>query len=298
MKKPWLIIGIMLAINGGLWHFFIANYWTLRIPKDWSFQAEYLGTIAYPDEAGRLPEKSTINIYRRHLYVKEWEPEQAVIRESYSIYDIHTGAATWQVKLEFKVNPETGQIIDYPGHPEASGLYYLFPKSLEKKDYQHFNYYLNAYTLSYDREESIGDLLVYVYRFSGMLDFTEIYKGSDEFPGLIPLPGQRIRSSDKFVNELWVEPITGEVVKIVEDGPVDYLVDEVTGEKLRPILAWSGKTTGNTVELLAQRASDRRLLLLLHHGVLPGIFLFFGFGCLFIGGWGQIKGSSKKAVNA
>jgi len=296
VKNGWLILGVIFIAGAGIWRFFIADYWTIRIPKDWSFQAEYLGTTAYPDESGKLPEKHGINIYRKVLHVKEWSQEQVIIKESYSIYDIHTGAVTWEVKLEFTVNPETGKVLEHPGHPEAAGLYYLFPKNMKKIDYQHFNYYLNAYTLSYDREETVGGMPIYVYRFSGVLDFTEIYQGSDEFPGVIPPSGQRIKSSNKFLNEFWVEPKTGEVVKIIEDGPVDYFVDVATGTRLQPVLAWSGKTTGNTVESLTQRVKEKLFLLQLHKWRLPGTFLFFGLACLFIGIWSLYRTHSYQRV--
>jgi hypothetical protein len=165
-------------LSGIVWRFYIASYWTIHIPKDWVFQSEYLGELDYPDGHGVFPKKRTLNGYKRNLYMKEWNSKRAIIKDLYKTFDITTGEITWASDFNFEIDPKTGKNLHYPNHPEAKGLFYVFPENCEKKDYAFFNYTLNAHTLKYDRTEKISDVLLYVYKHIGDIDFWIRYDSS------------------------------------------------------------------------------------------------------------------------
>jgi len=282
MKKPYLIAGIILIALAAIWRFGIAPQKTLRVPKDWSMQAEYLGDLNYADENGVIPEKRDINVYKRNWFVKEWSSDRAVIRDIYKTYDIITGKITWAAELDFEVDPKTGKNLSYPGHPEAAGTYYFFPQNAAKQDYPAFESFLYPLTFKFDRIEKLAGLEIYVYRFRGDINFDEGYKGTDEYPGFKAPLGQTIIGFG-VIKEIWVEPRTGEMVKLLEDSPGDYYTDVKTKKKIAGISAWKGETTGNTVELLVDRAKDIIFTLNLHRLWIPGVLFFSGVLLILLG---------------
>jgi hypothetical protein len=290
MKKPLILIGIFFLALSGIYKFILAPQLTIRIPKDWSIQAEYLGDQNFAGEDGVIPQKRDVNVYKRNWTGTQWSPQRTVIRDVYKTYDIHSGKVTWASQLEFVVDPKTGMNLSYPGHPEAAGTYYLFPQNTEKKDYTFFDYSLNRQMFKFDRVEKFDNLDLNVYGFRGDLDFEEVYKGTDDYPGFKPEAGQTIIGFD-IVKEFWVEPITGEFVKIYEESVGgDYYADKKTKKKIAGISSWKGETTGNTVELLVQRAREKMFLINLHRGWIPGILFFAGMILLPAGMLSKRKG--------
>lgn len=284
MKKMLSIIGIMLIFSAIIWVGFVCKKFTVRIPQNWSFNAEYLGSNSFADESGKLPKERTINIYKKKQKILKWSSEKVIIEDLYTTYDIKSGDITWQSQIKFEVDPNTGQIINHPNHPEASGCYYLFPQNCEKKDYERFDYLLNRYTMKFIREVNISEMIVFVYRFKGEIDETEINQGTADYPGIIPPKGFKIMS-DNLLIELWIEPDSGEIVKVIEDSPLDYYKNIKTGENGGPASTWKGKTTGNTLKLLARRANTKKHLFIFYRYYIPFALLLVAAIVLYFGRW-------------
>ena len=179
MKYLFLIISLACIALSGIYTLVIAPSQTIRIPDDWSFEAEYLGDLVYIDPDQNIPDTATVNVYRRSMRVVEWEPDQAVIEDVFETKDVYSGQVTWSTTLRFNVNPEDGTIISHPGRPEATGMQYVLPRQTKKTDYEFFNYTLWPVTLNFEREDSLGGLDVYVFTYKGLIDFTELTRKAE-----------------------------------------------------------------------------------------------------------------------
>ena len=297
MKKNFLLIGCLLLVLFGVWKGYLENRLTLRIPQGWSYHAQYLGNLVYADENGNIPPGKQLNMYHRDFTLVSWEPTKAVIEDLYRTYDIQNGEITWESKLLFTVDPASGKIISYPGHPEAPGLFYLFPQNTKKQTYTFFSYDLNPIPLEYKREEIREGVVLYVFSYAGPIDFTEIYmdayiEADFNFPA-----GARLVTTD-YYREIWVEPLTGEIVQFIEDSPGDYIMAPETNEKLAIVAVWSGKYTGKTMDHILQRTKNIMMQLKLFQGYIPYTFLFGGLIILAVGlvsGWKDSSADGETA---
>ena len=294
MKYLFLIISLACIALSGLYTLVIAPSQTIRIPDDWSFEAEYLGDLVYIDPEQNIPDTATVNVYRRSMRVVEWEPAQAVIEDVFETRDVYSGQVTWSTTLRFNVNPEDGTIISHPGRPEATGMQYVLPRQTKKTDYEFFNYTLWPVTLNFEREDSLGGLDVYVFTYKGLIDFTELTRKAEYAGEMEELPENiKIQSFDYYL-ELWVEPRTGEVVHMVDIDPGDYWVDGETGKKIFLAAIWSGATTGNTDLTLVERVKTHLFLLDVHHRWIPGVL--FWIGCALLGVHAYLHFGLKKQL--
>ena len=285
MERRYLLcLGLLLLIAAGGWKWLMAPRFTIRLPADWSFHAQYLGNLVYADARGNLPRQRRLNLYQRDIHPLNWQQDKAVLQDSYRTIDVETGEVTWESQLRFEIDPASGKILNYANHPEARGRFYLFPQGATKTDYPFFSYDLAPITMRFHREEMIDSVPLNVYRFQGQLDYTELYR--DAYIGAIEAPGvtgeARIVTYHLF-RELWVEPVTGEVVHIVEDDPGDYLVHPTTGEPGRILCVWAAKSTGRTMKFLLEQARERQWQLRLHRQLIPGLLLGGALFCLGVG---------------
>ncbi len=280
MKNTFLYSALLCIALAGLYALFIAPRFTIRIPQDWAFEAEYLGGLVYIDASQKIPEKPQVNVYKRSMKVVEWNRNRAIIEDVFLTRDVNSGELTWSSTLRFTVNPTTGAILSHPGHPEAVGAQYILPSNTQKRTYRSFNYALWPYSLEFEREDKVAGVEIYVFTYKGVLDFTELYKLAESVDALEGVPGDVKLMSFDYYNEIWVEPRTGEIVHMEDISPGDYWVDGTTGEKIKLVSIWSGLTTGNTDLRLMERVKTRLIMLDLHCRWVPGILL--GLGCLFL----------------
>ena len=111
------------------------------------------------------------------------------------------------------------------------------------------------------------------------MDLTNNYQGTNEYPGVMPPEGQRI-ITPTMSYEFWVEPITGNTVKIVEESSGDYFVDEKTGQQLSVIALWAGQTTNDNTRHLIQQTKDALKTRSLVLWWIPGCLFVFGIGLI------------------
>jgi hypothetical protein len=259
MHKKLVIIGALIIAVAGISPFIYDKYFDYRIPADWSWQAKYLGDSAFPDETGNFSSKRSIAVNQRTQKLLSWGPDKAIIADDFTVTDVNSGAIVYQSKVQWEVDPKTGQHIKGWGAGKGVGLPFLFPRHAEKKDYRVFNYYLEPFTARFDRVEEVNGLTTYVYKFDDELDATDSYKGTGEYPGVKPGPGQTVVFS-KILLEYWVEPSTGEIVKSVEDSAGDYVIDIKTRKLLIPLSAWTANMADDSVYRQVQLLNNRMVM--------------------------------------
>lgn len=250
------MIGILLIFGAGVWNFFVKHRWTDRIPRGWEWRNNFVGFSAFADpQTNRFPEKDPPAIYDRSMKIISNDSLSITIRDSYTIRDLATKGVVWEYILDARIDPRTGEHIDYRGDQ------FVFPRNVEKKTYRLRYNYAKSIPLSFEREELIEGLRVYLFSYTGAAEYTESYAGTDEYPGTKVSGGQEIRcSDDQFHLRLWVEPLTGETIRCEESCySGDYIYDIATGNKLTPICRWGGVTTGDALIAGVERARSERM---------------------------------------
>ncbi len=295
-KKIFIVASLILFGFTAVWHFGFVPRLTERIPAGWSWKAEFIGISTYPDaQTGKLPEKDEINIYRRGMrVVAETDRPRAVLMEdTFDSLDPATDKKTWEYKSRAEVDPRNGAHLE----KEYLGDVFVFPRFTEKKTYKFRNNDINGLPLAFQREEEIEGIQTYLFAYRGRAEYTEVYAGTAEFPGFVPEAGQEIRcGDDQFVLQMWVEPVTGEILRLDESClPGDYLYVKATNERLGAVARWAGITAGDDDALRAGLIGRDRSKLLWITRYIPFALLLSGLLCF---GLAFIPGNISKDENA
>lgn len=150
-----------------------------------------------------------------------------------------------------EVDPGTGTIVG----GDAAGDHYVLPRFAERRAYPITSSYLRGIELKYEAEEVVAGLSTYIYEYRGDVEYTFAYSGSPNFPGIQVAAGEEIRCRDAQFRA-WVEPVTGEIVKVQEScRSGDYVHARASGRPLRPIAIWGGETTSSDVLTRATQIS-------------------------------------------
>ena len=144
--------------------------------------------------------------------------------------------------------------------------------------------YLHGLPLAFIHQESVEGLNAYLFSFRGPWEYTESYAGTDQYPGIKVQPGQEIRcADDQYSLQLWVEPLTGEIVKWSEScRSGDEIVDVKAGKHVAWVMRWAGETAGNDVQRLVASAKAQRDRILWGKYYLPAIVLLAALACVIV----------------
>lgn len=284
MRRIYLVLAVLFAAITPLWIFVVAPRIVMRIPAGWSWKTNYIGYANWPDSGTNEWAKDDLSLYEREKTISDITDTRAVIKDRYTIFDSNTGKTIWEYITNYVVNPKNGMNIE---GKDRAGYYYVFPLYTEKKEYTLSSDYIKKVPFSFVKEESLEGLETYLFEFKGVTEYTEIYQGTADFPGIAPPNGQEIRTSDSFVLRYWVEPVSGEIVKSEEDCPDgDLMVDSKTGKMMSRILRWGGKTTGDAVIQLVNSAGKRKQEIIFKERLIPAGFgilaFFFGIAALLV----------------
>lgn len=262
MKRITLIaIGLALVAAAVAFPATIARRWTDRIPAGWSWEANFVGVGTPADpETGAFPTKDGVNAYKRTIAIKAEDGDVVVLDDLYRTYDPMTGKINYEYIYGAPVDRRTGE---HAGG-EHAGEQYLFPRGVERRPYVLRMTYMKGIPLAFAGEESIDDLPTYVFSYVGRGEYTESYAGSPDYAGIRVEPGQEIRcAEDQFRFRAWVEPVTGEFVKIEESCLTgDYVFDTASGRRLREVMRWGGATAGTDVANRVRAIRSQRWVIL------------------------------------
>jgi len=277
-------MGIFFWVLAGIWKFAVVPPLTLRIPNDWHWSADLIGVSTLPDEQlGRFPDKDALGRYQRIIQVEpgSGRPHEVILVDRFIISNLRTGQTDWEYVYRAPVNPATGEHLT----PEYHSQYFVFPRNVQKKTYVIRFSYLNGIPLTYRGESEIEGIRVYHFYYKGRGEYTASYQGTEKYPGISVEPGQEIRcADDQFVFETWVEPVTGEMVKIQESCySGDYLFDTATGKAIRPVYRWAGITTSDDIIQRVEWIRAERSRILLVSLYLPLTIGFAGLISLILG---------------
>ncbi len=279
-KKVFIAAGLVLFGLTAVWQFVLVPRWTERIPAGWQWESNYVGyqTLADP-QTGQMPEKDAAGTYSHAIAIvpNSRQPGSVELDDRYLIHDIASGQVTYAYNYHAPVDPRTGAHLK----AEYRGDYFLFPRNVEQKTYTLRFSYLKGIPVAFQREDEVEGLATYLFTYRGRGEYTESYAGTAEFPGVQVKPGQEIKcADDQFIFKVWVEPVTGEIVKIVEScNASDYVYDIATGKQLAAVDRWGGETDGNDVTNRVDLVSRERTKLFWQTRYIPSSLFVAGLLC-------------------
>lgn len=249
MRYPLVTFsGLALLGLAAMTHLVLSERWAQRLPAGWSWKAEFVGRSSYPDtKTGQFPPQDALNQYVREFRVLDEtrRPGRVRVHDRYTVIQMDNGKVIWEYLYEAEVDPHSGKHLE----AEHANDYALFPRYVQKTTYSIRSNYLKGVPLRFEREERIDGLATYLFSYHGPAEYTESYAGTPDYPGVKVEPGQEIRAGDDRLDlRFWVEPVTGEIVKLEEAAPAgDWVYEVSTGKQLGPVFRWAGSTAGDDV---------------------------------------------------
>ena len=282
----WKLLGAGggLVVAAGVHAMWLAPRWTQRLPPGWTASSRYVGTLGYADpRTGRLPDRDPLSEYERTQRVvsDSGRPRSVVLEDRLVIRDIATGKTTWQYVTRNVVDPRTGAHVAEAYRGEIA----VFPHQVERMTYRLRANYVKGVPLGFERPDTLDGLPTYLFAYRGRGEYTESYVGSGQFAGIRTPPGDEIRcADDQFYYRAWIEPITGEQVKLEEScTSSDYFFAVATGKRGAAVDRWSGVTAGDAlIERIAEVRSKRAKYMWVSR-YLPGSLLIAGVALFGLG---------------
>jgi DUF3068 family protein len=257
----WRLLAVACFAAAAGWQLWWSRAGTRRIPEGWEWSARYIGSMTFSDSTGLLPREDQFGTYRRRVrWVESPAPGMIVLEDEFTIMDPVTRKVTYQYVTREQVDPATGAYAD----PRYRGQVAVFPRHVEQRTYILRANYLEGIPVAFEREEEVLGVPTYLFGYRGRGEYTASYAGSDEYSGVAVSPGQAIRcADDQFSYRAWVEPMSGEIVKL-EEGcrSGDYIYDVASGRRMAAVGRWDGVTSGNDLYRLADASRDERARLL------------------------------------
>ncbi len=271
----WLVAGFLLIAAGVACRLIASAYFDTRLRPDWSWTAGFVGVQTWADEkTGAFPERDSTSVYERDIRVVNASGEWLEMEDRYTVLDPATKHKTWEYIYRARVDPRTGAHTA----PEHRGDYFVFPANVEKRTYNlRFNY-IKGLPLRFVREDAVEGVPAYLFSYEGRGEYTESYAGTADFKGVPVEAGQEIAClDDQLKLRFWVEPVTGEILRLAESClSGDYVFETAAGKAVRALSRWSGETAGNDVIRRAGRTAARRSRILMARIYAPALLAAAG----------------------
>jgi len=266
-----LVCGLGLVACAVVWHVGIGPRWTQRIPEGWSWRSEFVGIQTWADpETGELPVRDTVALYDRSISITSDvdRPRAIRVEDRHVSRDPATGNMVWTSVAAAELDPRTG------AHRGAGREHdqFVFPRDVEPRSYTLRNGYLKGIHVVFEREDEIDGLSTYVFHYRGPAEYTESYERSDDLEGVHVEPGEEIRcADDQYVHRVWVEPLTGEMIKVEESCYAgDYIYERASGRRVAPVDRFASVTSGNAVLQRVEATRHERTRYLWASRIVPG----------------------------
>jgi hypothetical protein len=260
VRRVPFLAGCACLVAALIWHIWLADRWTRRIPPGWHIKLSFVGTQTVPDQghhADTFPERDALAVYERSQRVigAGDRPRSVMLESQLTIRDVRADTVIRQYVSHALVDERSGEHLE----PDYDGDFVLFPRKVERRVYRLRTEYAKGIPLRFERIERINGLETYLFTHRGRGEYTAVYAGVPHAGSITVDAGQEVRCvDDGFSYRVWVEPVTGAAVK-VEEACIsgDYVYDAQTGRRLRAVARWSGATLGNS--LVARAAEVRRM---------------------------------------
>lgn len=243
---PKIKITILFLVVVASWFMFVAPI-LLKLPSNFRYDADVVSVDNFYD-----PELKT---FKGEQYSKTKFYYEVIANNQYyldirNVFEVQTVDFKTVFKAEpvYKVDSITGVVVNGSNSNES----YLFaPRNLKRNqsfDYRHVTS-TEPLTMKYDSEEYLYGLKVYKYKKDNSKPF-------DQTQFLTFHQDVGITKGVELISDvnLWIEPITGYVVKIEDFSTDYYYFDLKTREKLYPYNKFLNTYSEESVKSHAQKA--------------------------------------------
>lgn len=267
-RKSSFIVGLGTLLLTVVWSLVLAPK-ILEMPDDFSFSADVVSIDNFYDEAR---EDYSGSIYSKTKYSYETVKSENDISTIKNIFEVRTPGDELIFSTErlYGIDQKTGKHIAGAGDRDREG--YLFaPKHLKEGDsftYWHVNYDGPA-EMKFSGIENLYGLKT--FRFESNYAGTRI----DQTDSLTFLPNVGVTRGvelDPYL-QLWVEPLTGNLIKY-EDKTTAYFYDLETGERQNPWNQFSNKFRERSVEANVRATNLEKTKMQVVEIYLPIILIF------------------------
>ncbi len=278
-NKLFIIISVALLIVSLAW--FIVSPKLNYIPQNFSYSADIFSVDDFYDETKQTFLGQQIS---KTIFAYETISAQDDILNIKGIFDVRklTGEKIFGVDRIYGIDSKTGAHVE--GYGDRDRVGYLFaPKRNNKQDFEYWHVsYDEPAHMKFVGEENILGLKVHKYGTNYIFDQTEGFEFLPEVPELMGV-------SLDISLQLWIEPITGRVVKHADQG-IAYFYDINTKERLFPRNRYENRFAPLSVSDNVKIVQKEKFKTILIEIVLPCLIL--GIAVMFF-----VMGFFKKRFN-
>ncbi|MCX6755456.1 MAG: porin PorA family protein [Candidatus Nomurabacteria bacterium] len=225
-KSNILIFSIILFSI--IWIFFLAPQ-ILKIPKDFSYKADVISVDNLYDKSSNEFSGESYSKTKFSYETISSSDNNLMIKNSFDVKTID-GKQIFKTDRLYGINSLTGEHVKGLGDKDREG--YLFaPRGIKKgQSYTYWHVDVNTpATMNFVGEENLYGLNVYKYEtnYGGAIDQTANFV-------FLPEVGKTLGVKLLSKNYLWIEPVSGYLVKQQDMSTDYYFYDLKTGEKLYP----------------------------------------------------------------
>jgi hypothetical protein len=227
-KKPTIIIVFLLLVAIPFWLWVVVPQLT-KLSNNFSYEAVIVSLDNFYDETQQKYSGEARSITKFSYEVTEQKQGNLIVKNVFDVRKV-TGEKIFVVERLYGIDPKTGKHVAGFGDKTRDG--YLFaPHNLkygEPFTYWHINYDGPAH-MTFAGEENLFGLPVYRYetRYEGVK--------IDQTTNLSFLPEVGVTRGvilEPYL-QLWIEPISGRLIKYKDD-TIAYYYDLKTDERLNP----------------------------------------------------------------
>lgn len=278
-----IYFGVGLVLFLVLWVAVVSPYLT-KIPKDFEYTANIFSLDNFYDQTAKkfLGEKRSVT-----TFTYETESQQDGVSEIKNIFDVRaaTGEKIFAVERVYGVEAKTGKHV--AGHGDKDRLGYLFgPRNLKKGEpffYWHINYDAPA-EMTFVAEENLFGLKVYRYE----TNYADAVVDQTQELSVLPDVGVTRGIVLEPYLQLWIEPVTGRLVKYA-DQTTAYYYNLASGERENPWYTFGNSYTRASVESQVTIARQQKIAFTIIELVIPFLLLASSLALLI---WGRSRAFS------
>ncbi|TSC76793.1 MAG: ABC-type uncharacterized transport system, periplasmic component [Parcubacteria group bacterium Gr01-1014_29] len=262
-NKIVLGVGVAFLIVIPLWIWLIAPQLT-KLPSDFSYKADVFSLDNFYDEAKQQFGGEKQSVTKFSYEATEQKQGNLIIKNVFDVRTV-TGDKIFAVERLYGIDPKTGKHVAGFGDHDRDG--YLFtPRNLKKGQpftYWHINYDGPAH-MAFVGEENLFGLPV--YRYETHYEGVKIDQTANL--GFLPGVGKTRGVELEPYLQLWIEPVSGHLVKYKDD-TIAYYYDLKTGQKLNPWNHFGNTYTRDSLLKQVGLAKSEKLQLTLVEIVVP-----------------------------
>jgi len=224
-KFLWILVGVLIV---PVWYFILAPE-ILKIPKDFFYSADVVSVDNFYDAKAKEFKGEQYSKTKFSYEVVSVEGKNLIIKNTFDVKSLE-GKQIFKTEPIYGINSITGEHIPTLGDKSRTGFLFA-PRNLKKgKSFIYWHASSNIPSeMKFIGKESLYGLNVYKYEtdYGGAVDQTK-------YLSFVPEVGKTRGIKLVSKNYIWIEPISGYLVK-QEDFSTDYyFYDLKTGEKISP----------------------------------------------------------------